>query len=143
MPGEGLRPVPHHEVAVRDTEGASNGSASPLPEHVEGPKSRRPPRISGFWGLEIDAALVTYDEISFLPEDFDPADHLEHLKEDLVQVQLPSGDIVDAGWLPEFDPTGAFHVTVVSEGDWERPRQRVTVRDVAELRRLLGVFARG
>lgn len=116
---------------------------APLPELVEGPKSRRPPRTSGFWGLEIDAALVTYDEISFLPEDFDPTDHLEHLKEDLLQVRLPSGDIVDVGWLPEFDPAGAFHLTVVGEADWERPHQHVQVRGVAALRRALIGFARG
>ena len=121
--------------------GGPDGSASPLSELVEGSKARRPPRASGFWGLEIDAALVTYDEISFLPEEFDPVDHLEHLKEDLLQLRLPNGDIVDAGWLPEFDPTGTFHVAVVIEGDWEHPRQHVQVRDVAALRRALVGFA--
>lgn len=96
-----------------------------------------------FWGLEIDAAQVTYDEISFLPEEFDPADYLEHLKEDLLQLQLPNGDIVDVGWLPEFDPTGAFHVTVVSAGDWDHPRRREQAGEVSELRRTLMALARG
>jgi hypothetical protein len=62
-----------------------------------------------FWGLK------AIDESRPL------ADQMEHLKEDLAQIEYPAGIVLDVGWYPEFDATGNFVVCVVQQGDWEQP----------------------
>jgi len=45
----------------------------------------------------------------------------ERLSNDILQVSLPSGIVIQVGWHPRFDPTGCFRIVVV-EGDWDNPR---------------------
>jgi hypothetical protein len=42
----------------------------------------------------------------------------EMLTQDILQVCLPTGEVIDVGWWPEFDPAGSFHI-VVFQGDWD------------------------
>jgi hypothetical protein len=42
----------------------------------------------------------------------------QRLSEDILQVVLPTGYLIDVGWLPSFDPSGTFRITV-SLGDWD------------------------
>lgn len=57
----------------------------------------------------------------------------DHLKEDLAQVEYPSGRLLDVGWYPEFSETGAFSVKVIANGDWTQPLFERRCADVDSL----------
>jgi hypothetical protein len=65
------------------------------------------------------------------------------LSQDVLQIDLPTGQTIDVGWLPAFDPKGSFQI-VVFEGDWdnqlEPPVLVKTPDDVAV--RIAAVIAR-
>ncbi|WP_240907365.1 hypothetical protein [Paludisphaera rhizosphaerae] len=63
------------------------------------------------------------------------SEQVDDLKEDLAQIAFPGGTILDLGWYPSFDPQGEFKVTVVQNGDWERPVLQVGAKDLRSLKR--------
>jgi len=64
------------------------------------------------------------------------------LKEDLVQVEYPSGLLVDVGWHPEFSADGSFLIQVVKSNDWEHPVFRGLATTVASLKEQLAEAVR-
>lgn len=82
------------------------------------------------WGLESADPLAP------------PSLQRDELREDLVQVELPNGDVLDVGWYPEGSLTGGFQVVVVRGADWEAPvakAEAVTWVGLADaIRRVLG-----
>lgn len=78
-----------------------------------------------FWGVEIGRGQVVYDDISFLPDEFDPALYDDYLKEDLLQIVFDGGWTLDVSWRPSFDRDGAFHIWLVRDDDWETPVLRL------------------
>ncbi len=73
--------------------------------------------------------------------DLDPVDEREplrdqtaNLKEDLAQIEYPSGVLVDIGWLPEFAQDGSFHILVVRPGEFDKPLFRVTAKTFEALK---------
>lgn len=40
---------------------------------------------------------------------------------------------IDLGWYPENDSTGAFHLIVIEDGNWEEPLQEIDSRDKDEI----------
>jgi hypothetical protein len=54
--------------------------------------------------------------------------------QDLMQLRQPSTDLlVDVGWHPDDDPSGAFVLVVITGENWERPLLRLTTRKLSEL----------
>jgi hypothetical protein len=74
-----------------------------------------------FWGVDIGQSVVEYDDISFLPDDFEPAAHIDYLKEDMLQIRLPGNILIDVGWRPSFEGEGNFYITAVKNDDWTDP----------------------
>jgi len=37
---------------------------------------------------------------------------LEHMDQDIIEVDLPNGLTIDVGWFPEYDPRGQFRIVV-------------------------------
>ena len=57
----------------------------------------------------------------------------DSLNEDLFQMDLGDGRLLDIGWYPEFDPNGYFRVQVIYNGNWNSPECNISVRSGAEL----------
>ena len=57
----------------------------------------------------------------------------DSLNEDLFQMDLGDGRLLDIGWYPEFDPNGYFRVQVIHNGNWDSPECTISVRSGAEL----------
>jgi hypothetical protein len=71
----------------------------------------------------------------------DPA----YLREDLLEIDLPSGLTIDVGWYPEGDPEGAYRI-VVYRGYWvQQVIEPITTADteraVEVIRKLCSTFA--
>ncbi len=58
----------------------------------------------------------------------------DHLGEDLIQVVLDRGTIVDVGWYPEFSRDGCFRLLIVADQNWLEPVQLTECRTLAELK---------
>jgi hypothetical protein len=76
-------------------------------------------------------------EIDFLPGQIVYAEATPELKEDLLQVVYPDGQILDVGWYPESDPAGEFRVLVVSDGGWDKPVLELSTREEHRLKELI------
>ena len=68
-----------------------------------------------------------------------------YLREDLLEIDLPSGVTIDVGWYPEGDPEGAYRI-VVFKGYWVRQiiepiTTPETDRAVQVIRSLCSMFA--
>ncbi|MDF7647057.1 hypothetical protein F3J38_13665 [Pantoea sp. Acro-805] len=64
--------------------------------------------------------IVTFDD--FHIDEKQPLENfLEDLKEDMLQVEFPSGFILDIGWRPSFNIQGSFFVSLIKNYDWETP----------------------
>ena len=83
-----------------------------------------------FWGIDIRTGTVEYDDISYLSEDSRICDHLDYLKEDMLQISFPKGFIIDVGWRPSFSENGKFFIVAVRDGDWDRPIVQAEASDV-------------
>jgi hypothetical protein len=44
----------------------------------------------------------------------------DELDQDILQISLPGGVVIDVGWRPEYELDGEFEV-VVYRGDWDNP----------------------
>src|SRR5260370_39838846 len=56
----------------------------------------------------------------------------DHLLQDLLQVKLPSGVIIDVGWYPECDPTGHYRV-VAFRDNWCNQLDSVQTREMSSV----------
>ena len=62
---------------------------------------------------------------------------IDELDQDIIEIDLPSGDTIEAGWYPEYDKNGGFRITVFRQF-WEKRRAGpFTVKSIRELKRLL------
>ena len=50
----------------------------------------------------------------------------DSLNEDLFQMDLGDGRLLDIGWYPEFDPNGYFRVQVIHNGNWNSPECNIS-----------------
>ncbi|WBS02559.1 hypothetical protein OU994_30705 [Pseudoduganella sp. SL102] len=83
-----------------------------------------------FWGINIGQGIVEYDDISHLPDAFKAKDHVDFLKEDMLQIRFPNGVLIDIGWRPSFIPKGKFYIVAVKNGNWSDP---VAIREAADV----------
>ena len=64
----------------------------------------------------------------------DPLDaERDSLREDLIQVVLDSGVVLDVGWYPSFSINGRFRILVVRDEDWDTPALMKECRTLREL----------
>lgn len=87
-----------------------------------------------FWNMDIGQGMVVFDDISFLPEAFDAAHHVDYLKEDLLQIVFPDDLVIDVGWYPSFDEHGRFLLMLVRDSNWDEPVERADFTDVVSLK---------
>jgi len=90
-----------------------------------------------FWGVELGNGVVQYDDISFLPDDFDVRRGVDVLKEDMLQIALPDDVLIDVGWYPSFDEAGAFHVLAIKAQNWDAPVAEVVTREIPGVKEAL------
>lgn len=83
-----------------------------------------------FWNLDIGNGSVDYDDISFLPEDFNARVHVDFLKEDMLQISYPENMLIDVGWRPSFNAAGKFYIVAIKDGDWGKPIRKFEATDV-------------
>jgi hypothetical protein len=72
---------------------------------------------------------ITYDEFSSL-QNFSIEHQLQNLKEDMLQVEYPSGFLLDVGWYPSFDTEGCFQVKIIKDFDWDFPILSLTSKSI-------------
>lgn len=93
-----------------------------------------------FWNIDIGQGVVVFDDISFLPEAFDAAQHADYLKEDLLQIVFGHDLVLDVGWSPSFDEHGRFVLMLVRGGNWDEPVERAEFTEVVSLKqRIAGI----
>lgn len=62
-------------------------------------------------------------------------DAFASLDEDLWMAESPGGRfLLDVGWYPEGDASGAFTCVLVEGGDWEQPTSRLRTRELPAVR---------
>jgi len=74
-----------------------------------------------------------------------PTKDPEYLREDLLQIDLPTGVKIDVGWYPDGDPNGEYQIVVFRES-WDDPltfpvRTQDTEWAVKWIRHLAAVFS--
>jgi hypothetical protein len=84
--------------------------------------------------IDWKSGRIRHWDLDALDERRPLADQRWELKEDLAQVEYPSGLLVDVGWLPEFSAEGSFLVQVVRPNDWAHPAFRERVASVPSLK---------
>ena len=82
--------------------------------------------------LSLLTGHITFDDLSPLT-DQPLAAQIDSLKEDLLQVEYGKHLLLDVGWYPEFDETGAFRVVVIKDQDWDHPQWTGQARTLTEL----------
>lgn len=85
-----------------------------------------------FWCIDIGKGIVEFDQISDLPEEFKVGEHVEFLREDMLQLSFPNGTLIDVGWRPCFSLRGNFYIVAVINEDWDAPIAQVTASDVLQ-----------
>jgi hypothetical protein len=79
---------------------------------------------------------ITYDEFSSL-QNLSAEHQLQNLKEDMLQVEYPSGFLLDVGWYPSFDIEGCFQVKIIKDFDWDSPTLSLTSKSIESICSLL------
>lgn len=80
--------------------------------------------------LQLHDATITYNALGYIKEEFSLHDQLEHLTEDLLQIEINESFLVDVGYYPECSPEGRFKIVVIKDYDWTQP---VWVRTCKEI----------
>lgn len=65
------------------------------------------------------------------------AEQVAELKEDLAQVEYPSGVVLDVGWYPSFSADGSFVVCIALPDEWDQPLFQKNARTIVELKESL------
>jgi hypothetical protein len=76
--------------------------------------------------LNLEPSKILFWNFSELDIALAPQEQTANLTEDLAQVGLAHGVLLDIGWYPALRPDGEFVVLVVREGEWETPVARFT-----------------
>lgn len=63
---------------------------------------------------------ITHDDLSSL-KDFDLSNHIDFLKEDMLQIEYPKTLLLDVGWNPSFDINGSFQIRAIKDHNWDTP----------------------
>jgi hypothetical protein len=92
--------------------------------------------------IDWKAGRIRHWDLDALDERRPLHDQRWELKEDLAQVEYPSGVLVDVGWYPELSADGSFLVQVVRPNDWEHPLFRERATTVAGLKEQLAKAVR-
>ncbi len=93
-----------------------------------------------FWDMDIKNGMVTYDDISFLTEDFNPQEQIDYLKEDMLQIAFSENLLLDVSWRPSLNKNGAFYVVMIKGGDWDNPIAQARVFDIVSVKKMLSDF---
>jgi hypothetical protein len=80
---------------------------------------------------------VTFWDLDPVNEHTPLPDQADNLKEDMAQIEYPSGVLLDVGWFPEFARDGAFVIVVVRPGEFDRPLFRATANTVADFKSVM------
>lgn len=64
---------------------------------------------------------IVFDDLSTIDISLGIENNIDNLKEDLLQVELVNGNLLDVGWNPSFDIEGYFNVCVIKDYDWMEP----------------------
>lgn len=87
-------------------------------------------------------------EFTVLFDDFlvDPSaslsDQLDILKEDMLQVELEGGYLLDVGWRPSFSPEGEFKILLIKDFDWDNPVYSGEAKSMGALEEQIGFAMR-
>jgi hypothetical protein len=83
----------------------------------------------GEWNCTVSGAIVASDSAA-------------DLSEDMIEVLLPNGFLVSAGWAPDSDPSGEYVVTVTSDmRQLIEPFKTTSVLEaIQEVRERVGAF---
>lgn len=83
--------------------------------------------------FSLSGGVVTFNEF---PIDQGQAleNHINDLKEDMLQVEFPEGYILDVGWRPSFEIDGKFHIVLIKDLDWTSPMYSETAENVIKLK---------
>ncbi len=77
-----------------------------------------------WWGIDLHSAVVTYDTISWLTEDYRlNSESFYELTDDLLQIEFKDKNLlIDVGWYNPFQTKhGFFRIELIQNMDWERP----------------------
>ena len=85
-----------------------------------------------FWDIDIQNGTFKFDQISDLPEEFKVKEHVDILREDMLQITFPNGLLIDVGWRPCFSARGKFYIVAVMNEDWDDPIAQEKAPDVIE-----------
>lgn len=70
--------------------------------------------------LTLIKGKIVHDDLSPL-KNIDPANQIDLLKEDMLQVEYTDAFLLDVGWYPSFDITGSFQIRAIKDFDWDTP----------------------
>lgn len=93
-----------------------------------------------WWGIELHLAVVTYDTLSWVGEDYClSSQSFYELSEDLLQIEFPQKKlIIDVGWYNPFaTQQGFFQILVIQNMDWEKPLFSKNFRKINTLKKCI------
>jgi hypothetical protein len=85
----------------------------------------------------ISPGVISYQDIPKKIESASLDDVIDFLKEDLFQAVYPNQVLIDIGWYPSFDKTGAFQISIIKNSDWATPVYFQEAKSVSRLLCLL------
>lgn len=85
-----------------------------------------------FSQIDFTPGVVVYNDIE-LKMDVPLKEQVEHLKEDLLQVNFRDSFLLDVGWYPSFSVEGCFKVMVIRNFNWTEPVRELNVKDINSL----------
>ncbi len=90
-----------------------------------------------WWGIELYNAVVTYDTISWLEQNYRlSSESAYELSEDLLQIEFPNQNLlIDVGWYNPFKTKqGVFRLVIIQNMDWEKPLFKQNFRKINTLK---------
>lgn len=94
-----------------------------------------------FWHLDIGQGVLVHDQISHLPDAFDVAQHIDCLREDMLQIGFGDQLLLDVGWYPSFNRKGRFLLLLVKDQEWDKPLEKARFHDVVSLKQRIARIA--
>lgn len=68
-----------------------------------------------------DKGKIVFDDLSTIDISLGIENNIDDLKEDLLQVELANGNVLDVGWYSSSDIEGHFSVCIIKNYDWMEP----------------------
>lgn len=82
--------------------------------------------------LEIVTGDIKYNELSEILNN-KTLNHIDLLREDLLQVEYPQNLLLDIGWYPSFHADGEFKLYVVKNLEWDNPLLTLNTKTISDL----------